>query len=131
MAVVTESGLVAATDADSAAVAHMREILGTARAGIEEAFAALERVACPESAALEARVTLGNDYVKKHPTEVKAFRLLAQLRREHKAALADPIDAARREAWSAAMGRYQGAETLYLARVREARERFGLEESEL
>ena len=124
MAVVTESG-----SAD--AVQHMRELLAMARAGIEEAFAAWDRLATPESERLAVRIALGEEYVRAHPTEIKAFKLLAQLRRERAAALAEPIDVARRETWGPARERYQRAEALYLARVRELRERLGVEEAEL
>ena len=134
MAVVTEFGPHVADASPlerKSAFAHHRELLAVARAGLEGAFAAWERVAMPASEQLAVRIALGEDYVRQHPTEAKAFRLLAQLRRQHKAALAEPIDAARRETWAPARERYQRAEALYLARCRELRERFGLEEAEL
>ena len=101
-----------------------RERIERARAQLEEAFDALGQVcreAPPKTPRLEARIALGERYMRDHPEDMRSRIGLDGLRDRLRQLRLDEAEQARLRDYEAALAGYEQANDRYLALLAEAR----------
>ena len=83
--------------------------------------------ALPQAVQLEARIQIGEMYIRNHPHDAQAKRALLQLRNRYARALEDPGDRQRCARWQDAYNRFLKANERYLTLAKRAKT-LGVEE---
>lgn len=118
---------------------HIRQLLAQARRGVEESYAAAEAAwgptelgkALPQAIQLADRIKVGEALLHDRPGDPAVKRALNTLRAMLRRAQADPADQKRCAAFQEAHERFLAADALYLGRIQEAREIYGLSDEEI